>query len=101
MLFKQATTENPDDIFADTRMSFGDHIEELRTHLLRAIKGLLVVLIGGLILDGVGQYLKRDEIGLGRPMLKVIVDPAEAQVRAFYARRNEQIKDKLKFVSPD
>lgn len=90
MFFKPRHTENPDDIFADTRMSFGDHIEELRTYLLRAIKGFLVVLVGGLILDGIGQYLERDEIGLGRPMLKVIVDPAESQVRAFYARRNEQ-----------
>jgi sec-independent protein translocase protein TatC len=101
MLFKPRHTENPDDIFADTRMSFGDHIEDLRTHLLRAIKGLLVVLIGGFILDGVGQYLKRDDIGLGRPMLKVIVYPAESQVRAFYARRNEQIIDKLKSERPD
>lgn len=95
MLFKQRHTENPDDIFADTRMSFGDHIEELRTHLLRAIKGLMIVLVGGLILDGIGQYLERDEIGLGRPMLKVIVDPAESQVRAFYARRNEQNQKNL------
>jgi len=29
-----------EDMFADTRMSFGDHIEELRTHLLRALAGL-------------------------------------------------------------
>ena len=30
---------DPDDFFAETRMSFGDHIEDLRTHLWRAIKG--------------------------------------------------------------
>ena len=30
---------DPDDMFADTRMSFGEHIEDLRSHLLRAIYG--------------------------------------------------------------
>ena len=32
---------DPDDFFADTRMSFGDHIEDLRVHLLRAVKGFM------------------------------------------------------------
>ena len=27
---------DPDDMFKDTRMSFGDHIEDLRAHLMRA-----------------------------------------------------------------
>ena len=87
--------QNPDDIFADTRMSFGDHIEELRKHLLKAVYGLLVVMLGGFVLDAVGEALGTEYIGLGRPMLKVIVAPAEAQVRAFYAKRNERIADKL------
>src|SRR5207247_10860194 len=30
-----------------TRMSFGDHIEDLRTHLFRALKGLAVGMIFG------------------------------------------------------
>jgi sec-independent protein translocase protein TatC len=87
--------QNPDDIFADTRMSFGDHIEELRKHLLKAVYGLLIVLLGGFVLDAVGEALGTEYIGLGRPMLKVIVAPAEAQVRAFYAKRNEQVADIL------
>ena len=33
--------DQSEDLFADTRMSFGEHIEELRTHLIRAIKGLV------------------------------------------------------------
>ena len=41
----------PDDIFDQTRMSFGDHIEELRSRLLKAIYGLLFFLIIGFILD--------------------------------------------------
>ena len=33
------TTPDPDDFFAETRMSFGEHLEDLRTHLWRAVKG--------------------------------------------------------------
>jgi len=36
--------KDPDDFFAETRMSFGDHIEELRTHLWKAIYGFLIAL---------------------------------------------------------
>jgi sec-independent protein translocase protein TatC len=82
--------QSPDDIFAQSRMSFGDHIEELRKYLLRAIYGLLVVLFGGLILDQVGEATGQNWLGLGRPMLEVIKAPAEEQVRAFYARRNDR-----------
>ncbi len=101
MLFAPKNHTYPDDIFADTRMSFGDHIEELRKHLIRAIAGLLVVLLGGLALDGIGEWLGKDYIGVGRPMVKVIVEPAESQVRAFYARRNQRVVDKLQAERPD
>ncbi len=103
MLFssRRDAVESPDDIFAETRMSFGDHIEELRKYLLRAIYGLLVVLVGGFVLDTVGEYLESDYIGLGRPMLQVIVYPAESQVRAFYARRNEKALKKLTAIQSD
>ena len=33
---------DPEDFFADTRMSFGDHIEDLRSHLLNAFKGFFI-----------------------------------------------------------
>jgi sec-independent protein translocase protein TatC len=39
------TLPDPDDFFADTRMTFGDHIEDLRTHLWRAVKGFAVALV--------------------------------------------------------
>jgi sec-independent protein translocase protein TatC len=35
---------DPDDFFSDTRMSFGDHLEDLRIHLWRAIGGFLIAL---------------------------------------------------------
>jgi sec-independent protein translocase protein TatC len=90
MLFAPRNHEYPDDIFADSRMSFGDHIEVLRHHLIRALQGFLVVLVGGLILDYVGHEMGNESVGLGRPMLQVVVEPVESQVRAFYARRNEK-----------
>ena len=42
---KQDDYADPDDMFSDTRMSFGDHIEDLRTHLLRAVKGFVLGMI--------------------------------------------------------
>ena len=89
MLFKsKPATGYSDDFFSDTRMSFGDHIEELRVHLIRAIAGLVVVLLGGFALDGLGQAIGNDNVGLGRPMTKVIVDPVESMLKDFYDRRH-------------
>lgn len=34
-----------EDFFADTRMSFGDHLEDLRSHLLRAFKWFLIGMV--------------------------------------------------------
>ncbi len=87
--------EYPDDIFDRSRMSFGDHIDELRVRLIRAIKALGVCLLLGFALDGIGESLGYDNFGVGRPMLKIIVAPAEAQMRAFYYRRTERAIDRL------
>jgi sec-independent protein translocase protein TatC len=94
-LFKQRPRDYPDDIFADTRMSFGDHIEELRTYLVRALLGVLAVMFGGLALDGVGYSVGTKSIGFARPLLELINAPAEAQVRAFYIRRQLKAQDVL------
>jgi sec-independent protein translocase protein TatC len=101
MLFSTKPQPYPDDIFADTRMSFGDHIEELRKHLLRAIYGLLIVMLGGFILDFVGEQLGMENLGVGRPMLRVIVEPVQAQMQDFYNRRNLKAEDKLLFQRTD
>lgn len=95
--------EYPDDIFADTRMSFGDHIEELRRYLIRALLGVLVVLFGGLALDGIGYMVGVKSIGFARPLLEMITAPAEAQVRAFYIRRNAKAEGRLpkEMATPD
>ena len=42
---KSKRDQYPDDIFADTRMSFGEHIDELRTRMIRALLGLLFCMV--------------------------------------------------------
>jgi sec-independent protein translocase protein TatC len=93
---KSLAPEYPDDVFADTRMSLGEHIEELRYRMIAALKWLLLFLFLGFILDGIGGAVGNENLGIGKPMLKVITEPVESQARAFYLRRTEKIKnDKL------
>ncbi|QEL15950.1 twin-arginine translocase subunit TatC [Limnoglobus roseus] len=80
-------SHDDDDIFKDSRMSFGDHIEELRTRLLAAVKGLVFVLMIGLVLDYIGVQAGIPQLGIGRPVMKMIVDPVESQTRDFYAMK--------------
>ncbi len=87
--------DDPDDIFKDSRMSFGDHIEELRSRLIKALIGLVICMFIGFILDSIGQSLGWDNFGVGRPMLRIIVDPVESQVRDFYAQRTEKARKRL------
>ena len=63
---------DPDDMFADTRMTFGEHIEDLRSHLLRAIYGFLI----GFVIA----------LPLGKPVLRYIAKPVEEQLRQFNER---------------
>jgi sec-independent protein translocase protein TatC len=94
---KNQSYEYADDIFDKTRMSFGDHIDELRTRMIRAIMWLFLFLVLGFILDAIGEAVGNRNIGIGRPMLDVITDPVESQVRDFDARRNEKAyQEKLK-----
>lgn len=88
------TTYDDDDIFKDSRMSFGDHIEELRYRLLAAVKGLVFVLLFGLILDYIGVQTGTG-IGIGRPVMRMIVDPVESQTRDFYHMKVNEDRAKL------
>jgi sec-independent protein translocase protein TatC len=72
---------DPDDLFAHTRMSLGDHIEELRTHLWRAIKGFLVAMVLGFF---VANYL-----------LQFIAAPVEKGLKEFRDRRVKRVKEEL------
>jgi sec-independent protein translocase protein TatC len=93
--------DHSEDMFADTRMSFGEHIEELRTHLIRAIKGLVFCVSIGFILDGIGYSLGLNWLGIGRPMMDVITAPVNAQLEAFHQRRLEKYKEDAKVAGSD
>jgi sec-independent protein translocase protein TatC len=88
---------DPDDFFSETRMSFGDHIEELRLHLWRAIGGLAFCLVIGFVLDAIGYYTEwrigRYEFGIGRPLMQIIQQPVEDALRDYKKRdREKQLK---------
>jgi sec-independent protein translocase protein TatC len=61
------------DPFASSRMPVGDHLEELRRCLWRAILGYAVAVVLGFLLS--------------RPAYDVIAAPVEQSLDAFYARR--------------
>jgi sec-independent protein translocase protein TatC len=66
---------DPDDYFSETRMSFGDHLEDLRTHLWRAIYGFSIALIVGFF--------------VGYPLLHIMCAPVEAQLQIYWDRYYE------------
>jgi sec-independent protein translocase protein TatC len=76
-----SNSRDPDDFFAETRMSFGDHIEDLRTHLLRAIYGFLIAMIAGFF---IGPYA-----------LDFIKAPVERELMNAYRRRIERSRKDL------
>src|SRR5438046_1684203 len=80
---KYGTTIDPEDMFAETRMSFGDHLEDLRTHLWRAVKGFLLAMIIALC--------------FGNQVVKFIAAPVEEQLGVFYKRvaARKAAKDEL------
>src|SRR5436190_9365154 len=71
------TDHDPEDMFKDTRMSFGDHIEDLRTHLFRAMKGFVIGMILGFW-------------PLGTYAFGIIVAPVEDQLYEFEKRKLEK-----------
>jgi sec-independent protein translocase protein TatC len=74
--------EDPDDLFAHTRMSLGDHIEDLRNHLLRAIMGFLVALVVGFF--------------LGEPVLQFIERPVRRELERFWDERIKRQQEEFK-----
>jgi sec-independent protein translocase protein TatC len=74
--------DDPDDFFKDTRMSLGDHIEELRMALWRALKGFFVaVILAFFVADRVMNFISA---------------PVERQLMVFYNKRVEKKKEELK-----
>jgi len=90
------TKDYSDDFFAQTRMSFGDHLEELRWRMWAALKGLLFCLVLGFVLDSVGTMMDWPNFGIGKPVLELIKKPVEDQMNRFYDNRAWQaIEDQM------
>jgi sec-independent protein translocase protein TatC len=83
-------TEHPDpeDMFNDTRMSFGDHLEDLRTHMFRAIKGFVIGMLLGIW-------------PLGSYVLEIIMAPVQDQLYEFEKVKldKEMVQAKARFDS--
>lgn len=74
-------SDRAEDLFEETRMSLGEHIEDLRRHLLRALAGFLVGM-------AVGFYVSPE-------VLKFISDPISSELMQFYRRRQETLARRL------
>lgn len=70
-----------EDMFEDTRMSFGDHLEELRLHLWKAISGFLVALFFSFF--------------IGKQVLFLIAAPVTSQLRAYYQTHVEKVEKRI------
>ncbi len=68
---------DPDNMFKDTRMSFGDHIEDLRSHLLRALKGFAIGMVFGFW-------------PLGPYVLELINSPVDQELSKYEERKLER-----------
>jgi sec-independent protein translocase protein TatC len=71
----------PDDPFADTRMSLGDHIEELRKRLWLALLGFFAALVTGFFLSPA--------------VLRFVAAPVDAALAQFHQRRTERLVQRL------
>jgi sec-independent protein translocase protein TatC len=74
-------TPDPDDMFADTRMTFGEHIEDLRIHLIKAILGFCVAMVASFFL---APYV-----------LHFIDKPVREQLSEYWRRYNEKRQREL------
>jgi sec-independent protein translocase protein TatC len=75
-------TDHSEDLFADTRMTFGEHLEVLRAHLWRAVAGFLVALAVSFV---PGWYV-----------LQFIAAPVESEIQRFYDQRARRVAEELR-----
>lgn len=77
-----------DDLFTDSTMTFGEHIEELRVHLIRAIAGVLAAF---LLMMMFANYV-----------VKILTEPVERQQHAWYreqvVRRSREFRSNLELL---
>jgi sec-independent protein translocase protein TatC len=71
--------EDGEDLFAHTRMSLGDHIEELRRHMIKALIGFFIGMIIGFFISG--------------PIVEQIAAPIERGLMHLYHNRLDKVAD--------
>ena len=79
-------------------MSFGDHLEELRTRMWRALKGLALCLFIGFILDAIGTGPGCPGSASGGPCSGSSLTRSRTRSKQFYADRANAAKDKSKYA---
>jgi sec-independent protein translocase protein TatC len=97
--FRNNGEPDPEDYFKETRMSFGDHLEELRLYLWRALIGFFIIMIMVFVLDGIG-YATGTGIGIGKPVMDVIAMPVEKALDEFYRERVKRVQAQLAHDDP-
>jgi len=70
------TKQRDDDLFKDSVMTFGEHLEELRGCLWRAIVGVVAGFVLGLFIAG--------------PLVRFIQSPLEKALQRYYLESAEQ-----------
>ncbi|HYT90955.1 MAG TPA: twin-arginine translocase subunit TatC [Gemmataceae bacterium] len=88
-----------DDYFEPTRMPLGNHLEELRRHLWRAVAGFAAIVSCCFLLDLIG-YLTETNIGVGKPVMDWICQPVEQELQQLYDRRLDQFMRTLAASKP-
>ncbi len=84
-----------DDYFAHSRMPLEDHLEELAVRLRRALAGVAFVMLGGIAFDMLGKALGRTEVGFAFPVVRLLTEPAEREVDAFFLRQYDKVATRL------
>ncbi len=79
---KRKRIKYDEDLFKDTTMTFGEHLEELRVCLFKAVLGLVIGFLLGLL--------------VARPVVRAIKGPLEDALKAYYqTKAEEDLTDKL------
>jgi Tat protein translocase TatC len=100
-MFKFKKQTYSEDMFSDTRMSFGDHLEDLRIHLWRALYWFFFMIIGVFVLDGIGLITNwripytNVQIGVGYPMFRFIIAPIRQELSEYRVRRAKKVLQTL------
>jgi hypothetical protein len=91
----QDRSHHEGDPFASTRMSFGAHLEDLRSCLWRAVAGFILILLLVFFLDFLGGASGLP-IGVGKPVMNFIISPVKRELAAYHQRRDLQIAKDLR-----